>query len=112
MCRSSGQLVYVSVTHYTGSPRDIISVCPELTPYQPVIEPLLPAGIVLTGERNEISLIYRGPDPSLFESQRRGLNAGIPGGGHYASDPSTCCCNQMHMGNPNRMRTHRREDSD
>ncbi len=93
--RLSGQLIYVVTPHFTGSQTDILASCPELTPYQPVIEPRFETATILTGVLHEIRSVYRGPDPSIFSTHQP--NAGILGGAHYASNPSTCCCNQMNQ---------------
>ena len=74
--RTSGQLVYVITPHYTGSQTDILSMCPELTPYQPVIEPRLEAATILTGILHEIRSVYRGPDPMIFTTHQPAQNRG------------------------------------
>ena len=110
VCRSSGQIVYISAPDFIGSQSDIMSRCPELEPYRPAIEPLLPSSTVLTGQRHEITSFYRGPDPTLFEG--RGRHYGIPGGPHYTSNPPGCCCSNRHRSEESHDRSNREDASD
>ena len=93
ICSATGQLIYISTPSFIGTQSDIMSLCPELEPYRPILEPQLPSAVVLTGQRHEIVSYYRGPDPTMFEG--RGINYGLPGGPHHVANPDGCCCNHQ-----------------